>query len=181
MQAYPLIAHPAHKPVDVTAVEARISQKHPNWLILRWRIEGANSLILPPLAGKSRANGLWRTTCFELFLKSANSEEYCEFNLSPSEQWNAYDFSGYRENMRERETRREPVLTMRPGGSLSIFDSAIPRTLLPNGPSAMGLSAVIEEEGGSKSYWAIAHSDNEKPDFHHPACFAAVLAAPDAP
>jgi hypothetical protein len=43
----------------------------------------------------------------------------------------------------------------------------------------MGISAVIEEQGGVKSYWALAHSD-AKPDFHAPACFAATLPAPDA-
>ena len=56
----------------------------------------------------------------------------------------------------------------------------IPRDLLPEGDCAMGLSAVIEEEGGIKSYWAVAHPDGDKPDFHDPACFAARLAAPDA-
>ena len=43
----------------------------------------------------------------------------------------------------------------------------------------MNLAAVIEEEGGVKSYWALAHPA-EKPDFHDPACFTATLAAPRA-
>jgi hypothetical protein len=42
----------------------------------------------------------------------------------------------------------------------------------------MGLAAVIEEQGGVKSYWALAHPD-AKPDFHAPACFAATLPAPE--
>jgi len=41
----------------------------------------------------------------------------------------------------------------------------------------MGLSAVIEEEGGVKSYWAMTHA-SEKPDFHDAACFAAGLEPP---
>jgi hypothetical protein len=41
----------------------------------------------------------------------------------------------------------------------------------------IGLSAVIEEKNGMKSYWALAHPAG-KPDFHHPACFAAELPAP---
>ena len=32
------------------------------------------------------------------------------------------------------------------------------------------LCAVIEEQGGQKSYWAARHA-GEKPDFHNPACF----------
>ena len=45
----------------------------------------------------------------------------------------------------------------------------------------MGLTAVIEEEGGVKSFWALAHGDPAKPDFHDPACFTAKLPAPPQP
>jgi hypothetical protein len=38
----------------------------------------------------------------------------------------------------------------------------------------LGLSAVLEEKDGTKSYWALAHP-REKPDFHDPGCFAARL------
>ena len=52
----------------------------------------------------------------------------------------------------------------------------LPVAGLPDAECAMGLSAVIEEQGGVKSYWALAHPD-AKPDFHAPACFAATLPA----
>ena len=39
----------------------------------------------------------------------------------------------------------------------------------------LGLSAVLEEVDGTKSYWALTHP-GDKPDFHHPDCFAAKLA-----
>jgi len=35
----------------------------------------------------------------------------------------------------------------------------------------LGLSAVIEETSGRRSYWALAHPPG-KADFHHPDCFA---------
>jgi hypothetical protein len=38
----------------------------------------------------------------------------------------------------------------------------------------LGLSAVLEEQDGIKSYWALAHS-SEKPDFHARDCFIAKL------
>ena len=44
----------------------------------------------------------------------------------------------------------------------------------------VGLSVVIEDTDGTKSYWALAHPPGA-PDFHHPTCFAATLPAPDAP
>ena len=51
-------------------VPARTSPKSiANWLRLRWRIEGVGALVVPKFAGKGRAEGLWRTTCFEAFLK----------------------------------------------------------------------------------------------------------------
>jgi hypothetical protein len=40
---------------------------------------------------------------------------------------------------------------------------------------ALGLSAILEEKGGTKSYWALAHPSGDKPDFHAPDCFAASL------
>ena len=126
------------------------------------------------------ADGLWRTTCFELFLMPEGGEAYCEFNLSPSDRWAAYDFTGYRAGMAERPAEREPQGTMRQGSSFAIFDAAIPLTALPDRECRMNLAAVIEERGGAKSYWAIAHPA-DKPDFHDPACFAATLPAPGRP
>ncbi|HTM95132.1 MAG TPA: hypothetical protein VL100_04840, partial [Croceibacterium sp.] len=102
MQTHALIAHPAHAPLRVSSVEAKIIGVADNWLRVRWRIEGAQALVVPPFAGKGRADGLWGTTCFELFLMPDGGPAYCEFNLSPSERWAAYDFAAYRDGMAER-------------------------------------------------------------------------------
>ena len=105
---------------------------------------------------------------------------YCEFNLSPSEAWAAYDFTGPREGMANRRIGHEPVITPRKGRDVLIFDAAIPLSDLPGLPVNYGLTCVIEEQGGVLSYWAIAHGQ-EKPDFHDPSCFAGRLAAPETP
>lgn len=159
-------------------MQARIVGIDDHWLTLRWRIEGANQLMVPPLAGKGRADGLWRTTCFELFVRAPGAAAYSEFNLSPSERWAAYDFAGYRDGMAERPVPRDPVCTLRKGQDLAIFDAAIPLSALPDLPWDYSLTAVIEEEGERISYWAIAHPPG-KPDFHHPTCFAATLPPPE--
>jgi hypothetical protein len=122
---------------------------------------------------------LWRTTCFELFLRRAGDENYVEFNLSPSERWAAYDFSDYRAGMSNRPASREPDCTMRIGSSFAIFDAAILRDVLPPLPAVANFAAVIEEAGGQVSYWALEHR-GAKPDFHDPACFTARLAPPEA-
>lgn len=176
METHQLVAHPAHPPLAVSGVEARVIGRDANWLRLRWRVEGVGRLIVPPFAGRGREDGLWQTTCFEAFMPVGSSDcGYLELNLSPSERWNLYSFSAYREGMAEAPLLREPDCTMRIGSSFAIFDAAIPSSGLPIA-GELGLCAVIEEEGGVKSYWALAHM-GEAPDFHDPACFTARLPA----
>ena len=180
METLCLVPHPEHTALQVTAIGVSILAPTPHWLRVRWRIEGAGRVVLPGLAGKGRTHGLWQRTCFEVFLSVPGEAGYVELNLSPSEQWAAYDFTGYREGMAERAMPRDPVCTARGSGELLIFDAAVPLAGLPQAPWQVGLTAVIEEEGGMKSYWALAHPPG-KPDFHSPACFAATVAAPRLP
>lgn len=177
MQTYQLQSHAGFPPAAIRTVEARIIGADSAWLRVRWRIEGSEQLVVPPFAGKGRADGLWQATCFEMFLRPDGGQAYCEFNLSPSERWNIYDLDGYRAGLRERPAPHEPQCTIRLGSSFAIFDAAIPLATIPAGVSAMGLCAVLEEQGGVKSYWALQHPQAE-PDFHDPACFAAQLAPP---
>lgn len=180
MQTHELIAHPAFPPLAVSSVEARVLQRDSQWLRVRWRIESASRLVLPPFVGRKRRDELWKTTCFELFLKEPGSHSYTEWNLSPSEGWNAYDFAGYRDGMSERPVSGAPDCTMRPGKAFAVFDAAIPARMIAGGEQEMGITCVLEEEGGVKSFWAMKHA-KDQPDFHDPACFAARLAAPSAP
>ena len=177
MKTYRLHPHPAHPPLAVSSVESRLFGRDRNWLRLRWRIEGSGKLVVPPFAGKGRADDLWQTTCFEMFLRPPGDSSYSEFNLSPSERWNAYDFAARRTGMTERTMPRAPVCTTRPGSAFAIFDAAIPAAGLPREECAMALACVIEEAGGQKSYWALEHG-GFAPDFHDPACFTARLGAP---
>lgn len=172
-----LTFHPAHPPSLVRDIDARFIGFDDAWVRVRWKILGAAQLVIPAFSGKGRADELWTTTCFELFLQLPGSERYTEVNLSPSERWNVYDFSAPRKGMSERPMPREPECTMRKGTDFAIFDVAIPAAGLPPMPWRCGMTAVIEEEGGVKSYWALAHRD-AVPDFHDPACFVHEVAAP---
>lgn len=180
METHRLVCHPDSPAKEVCGISARITGLDAHWLTLRWSIEGAAALVAPPLAGRGRADGLWQTTCFELFVREPGAASYREFNLSPSERWAVYDFTDYRQGMAAGAMPRDPGCTLRRGGGVAIFDAAIPRAALPAAPWDYALTAVIEELGGQRSYWSIAHPPG-KPDFHHPACFAAHLAAPTAP
>ena len=55
------------------------------------------------------------------------------------------------------------------------LELAVTLDLPDDGPWRLGLSAVIEETAGRKSYWALAHPGG-RPDFHHAAGLAYDLA-----
>ncbi|MFC3174425.1 DOMON-like domain-containing protein [Novosphingobium bradum] len=178
METLSLSPHADHAPDRVSAVSASVIGLDRNWLRVRWRVADSAGVVVPPFAGKARADGLWQRTCFELFLRSPGSAAYVELNLSPSEEWAAYDFSGYRAGMAERAMPHSPDGTIRRGGNVLIFDASVPMAGLPPLPWDVGISAVIEEQGGTRSLWALRYGPGQA-DFHAPACFAARLAAPD--
>lgn len=137
-------------------------------------------LVLPEPARQARKDQLWKTTCFEVFLKTASSEAYLELNFSPSFGWAAYAFDRYRQGMRPIQPRLEPEIWRAPSEHsfhLSAEFDVLP--FLPH-PVLMNITAVIEEQDGTKSYWALAHPPEGPPDFHHPACFVLELPPPSA-
>lgn len=152
---------------------------------LEYRIEGDHgSIVLPPLSDMppQRTDGLWKTTCMEVFVRAGLVDSYIEVNFSPSMQWAAYRFDSYRAKMR-------PLDILEPGGTLMVqptkLSISFPLFLSEQGVRCLsstwhlGLSAVIEEIDGTKSYWALRHPPGP-PDFHHPDCFALELPAPGA-
>ncbi len=179
METLSLKPHPEHPPEGIESVDAAVIGLDRHWLRVRWKVQGAAGLVLPPFAGKGRADGLWQETCFELFLRTPGDAGYVELNLAPSEQWAAYDFVGYRSGMTERAMPRDPDCTARRGGNILIFDAAIPLGGLPPLPWELGISAVLVEEDGTRSLWALRYPPGPA-DFHAAACFAARLAAPQA-
>lgn len=145
-----------------------------NLLCLVYRVDcSPTSLALPSPQAAERTDGLWQHTCFEAFICQKEGG-YAEFNFSPSGQWAAYDFDSYRAGMRTREMS-PPGIEIDPGNAQSVLTASFDVTGLSG---ALALSAVIEEADGTKSYWALAHAEG-KPDFHHRACFAATLPAPN--
>ena len=120
----------------------------------------------------ARAENLWETTCFEAFLHGEEERTYREWNFAPSGEWAAYDFTRYREGRTDADVtppyvRFEDNMIWWALGAIIVVDAETSWVL--------GLSAILEEKDGTKSYWAIAHPPGDKPDFHDPACFAAHL------
>ncbi len=138
------------------------------------------SLKLPGPAASDRAENLWKTTCFELFARLPGEAGYAEFNFSPSSEWAAYVFAGYRDLLDNIAMAGSPQIFLDAGEEwLNVEVSLLLPEPWATAPLDIALSAVIEETDGTKSYWALAHPPG-KPDFHHPDCFALRLPAPDA-
>lgn len=118
---------------------------------------------------------MWRSTCFELFVRPPGGEAYVEFNVS-GRCWAAYRFRRYRDGMEDARIEMAGAPWEAGDGHVSQTASIEwPAAALESLDSArLGLSAVIEEEGGRISYWALAHP-GASPDFHHADCFVADL------
>lgn len=185
-----LVPHPTAARTAPDHLTVEIARSAPERLRLRYDAQGRiGDLVLPAPTAPERADQLWTTTCFEVFLQSAGSEAYCEFNFSPSTQWAAYRFDAYRAGMAPIRDLPPPEIDLSHMGECLSATVSLDLTgvadLDPAASWRVGLSAVVDAVDGGKSYWALAHPQ-AKPDFHHGDGFALTLpapwpAAPEAP
>lgn len=133
----------------------------------------ASRFAIAPLTEPWRVDGLWRATCFEAFLRKAGETAYREWNFAPSGNWAAYDFTATREGMDNADVDRPPYIRMEDNFTWWTVGATI--SVEADAAWELGICAVIEEQEGTKSYWALAHPHPDKPDFHHPDCFVARL------
>jgi hypothetical protein len=126
-------------------------------------------LRIPPPRPPRSADRLWQHTCCEIFIARPGAPGYREFNFSPSGEWAAYAFENYREGSKRLSV--PPGITVRQSEAYLELKAAVP---CEDGKLRVALSAVVEDAGGSLSYWALKHARG-KPDFHHPDAFALEL------
>jgi len=170
--------HPDSPPSPVEHIEALATHLPDGRLSLVFSATGDLQRVrLPQARPQERADGLWRGTCLEAFVRGAGNASYFEFNLSPSGQWAAYRFEGHRSGMADAEVPAPIIRSAASAAQFGLVAGIDVSALLELGPLEIwevGLSAVIEADDGSLSYWALAHPEGP-PDFHHEACFAATL------
>lgn len=168
-----LVRHPDTPCRAIDRIDVAIARPEPGLLALRYTVAGhiADVRFAPP-AEPIRVDELWRTTCFEAFVKTDAGGSYYEFNLAPSSQWAAYHFISYRDGMALAELAPPAIITGANATHIDV-DALI---YLPPSEAAwhLALAVVIEETNGEKSYWALAHPPG-KPDFHHADGFALEL------
>jgi hypothetical protein len=169
--------HPDTPSRAVSRISVAVARPHARKLELTYLVTGEiGELLLPAAALATRADELWKHTCFEAFVREDSAPSYREFNFSPSSQWAAYAFAGYRQGMTNADIATPVIETSAAHGTLMLKAAFEPN--LPAGAvqasHRLALSAVIEETDGRKSYWALAHPPGT-PDFHHPDCFTLEL------
>lgn len=173
MNRLPLHAHPSAPPAADWRLEAE-ARGIPGGLGLRFLFHGeVGRLRLGDDRG--RGHGLWRQTCCEAFVAPAGAAGYFEFNFTPSGAWAAYRFDARRQGMRPLDLPQPPQITTSRDDRRLEVTVQLP---LPFASAAwrLGLAAVVEEQVGTLSYWALAHS-GPQPDFHDPAAFLLEIAA----
>jgi hypothetical protein len=165
-----LTPHPDTPVVTVQSIDSSVWQENGRWHF-RYLIDGATDVVLPDPKEPGRAEDLWKTTCVEAFVGLPRGA-YLEFNFSTSGQWAAYRFDAPREAMRAEPAEIEVYVDL--GEDWLAIEAAVQcKTLEPS--LTLGLAAVIEEQGGVKSYWALRHPEGAA-NFHDRPCFTALLA-----
>ena len=171
-----LLCHPASPSSALSAITAGARLDESGALLLAFRLHGDPAGIsLPAPATPGPVDGLWQRTCLEAFVAAVDAENYREFNFSPSGQWAAYRFTGYRERDTVFVPNAAPTIDFQPLSDGFELRATVPAALVPAGQSLqLGLTAVIEAIDGTKSYWALAHCAAQ-PDFHLRQSFALTL------
>ena len=173
----PLLCHPACPCRAVQAITASAALTD-DGLLLHYFVAADPAAIRLPAPGPAQAaDGLWQHTCCEAFIAPTESTEYCEFNFSPSGEWAAYRFTGYRARDTGYAAGLAPHIEFQQHATGFELTANLPVQLLPASAEwQISLTMVVEASDGSKSYWALAHSAAQ-PDFHLRQSFSLILKA----
>jgi hypothetical protein len=181
VHAVALACHPESPGSPVRGISVHVCST-PGRLAITYLIEGQLARMrVPPPRPPRIAHGLWQRTCCECFVALEGEPGYHEFNFAPSGEWAAYAFAKYREGEALLDEALNPgIVVSRPGEKLAL-DATIPLERLSarhaRARLSLALSAVIEDEEGALSYWALKHPAG-RPDFHHRESFALGLESP---
>jgi hypothetical protein len=174
-----LTCHPLIGCQAVHKVTVALGWPQDGVLALTYTLTGdCTRMCIPPLQPQAQVDGLWQHTCFEAFIAAKDSPAYWEFNFSPSSEWVVYHFRGYRDRTPDGGIDTVPkIIVSQTDDHLQLDTRICLPPLLMRQPLRLALSAVIEDENGKLSYWALKHPPG-KPDFHHSDAFTLELVPP---
>lgn len=141
-------------------------------LVVRYAIVGDLDRVRIP-ATSLDPERLWAHTCCELFVAPSPGEGYLEWNFSPNGQIACFAFTAYRQRSPSAPTS-SATSTVRVAGRELTLEARVPLPADVGELARMSLTAVVEDDGGTLSYWALRHP-GARPDFHHEAGFALTL------
>ena len=169
-----LLPHPTAPPLPIRTIGCDVARLVDGRLGFVFLVVGEIERLRIPSAGvPARRDGLWRHTCFEAFVRPLAGDTYFEFNFSPSGEWAAFRFDGYRSGVVAADVEPPTIQSAADANHLSLIasiDLGPTPELVPWENWRIGLSAVIEAEDGTVSHWALAHPPGA-PDFHAKSCF----------
>jgi hypothetical protein len=173
--------HPNSNGLPAIQIAVEVRRPQAGVLALSYTVTGRlDDVHLPAVAPAARGDELWRSTCFEAFVRASTADAYCEFNFAPSARWAIYRFNGYRSGRRAATEIGAPAIDIVAAPGRFTLNASVELDRADALPASaawrLGLAAVIEDRAGRKSYWALAHPPG-KPDFHHTDCFARDLSS----
>lgn len=120
---------------------------------------------------RQRANELWRTTCFELFLASRENEDYYELNFSSSLAWNLYHLSSYRADVQEVQVLSEPTIRInKQENQFQICLELELEELCLEQFNLYNVASILLTKENERTFWSVKH-EKDVPDFHHRSNF----------
>ncbi len=178
-----LISNAGSRHQDIHRIEAKVDGSESGALAFSYTlIADIHQLRVPVTAAPRRVASLWRHSCFEAFFGVKGNPAYYEYNFSPSREWAAYRFRAYRDGGPIDDEVIAPNISVEQVADRLTLTATIRLDCLPmiqaEAVLRIGLSAVIESNDGTLSYWALRHPAG-KPDFHHADSFTLELALPE--
>lgn len=122
-----------------------------------------------------RSDLLWQKTCFEMFFKATDKDDYFEININEQGEWNIYQFESYRNPQKPYPESNGQLVSFFYDESQQVFACAMHITDFftfrsPHEISANLCSVLKLKPDNNSTYWALKHA-SEKPDFHNQNSF----------
>ncbi len=167
-QSFSLIAFPDTNIPDIS-ISGRITRQN-NILTIHYSVTGNTEIILFPeiSSNPTRKDDLWRATCFEFFVAIPDGDQYWEFNMSPSGDWNIYHMDAYRQvGLREVSSMQRLQFSVRKDAACVSVETNVDLNAILDDekPIQVGITAVIQTQDGHETYWALTHPGSQA-DFH---------------
>jgi hypothetical protein len=154
---------PFYRKVDDFKLMASMNQGAKLWSVSFKLVESSIRPNYPEQSPEpTYKEGLWESTCLEVFEFDEKSTSYVEWNFSPSQDWAFFAFSEYRKKNKKFEARSPLSWSWSHESKQRNLDLKLPRCFEE---STLQLTGVIDWGAKGIDYFALKHP-TAKPDFH---------------